>query len=392
MNDNNVHYPFDPEYEYTTELVRINLDDEKRSDLERNKGFIISPHKGIKKDLKDIDGIFSTRFGRTLQDINPFADRYKCTCGETMGRIHHNVICPHCNTPVKFIDDDFEYFGWIELKDAYYVIHPNIFKELSLFIGTDRLLNIITSVENKDQDGNTIKVDPPKDEPFLGIGILEFKNRLDEIFEYYLKAYPAKIDVYTDLIKERDKIFTHSIPVFTTQLRAYKVEDDKFVYGDINEIYTIMSKLATTINADQLRIYRHSKSKNKLLLDLQLQYNKLYDEIEKILEGKKGNLRSLFGGRYNFSARAVIVPDPKLEIDQVGLSYVALTELLEQSIINILCKSHNMSYNDAYKIWYKASLVKDPKIYNIIKGIIENTERGIPILINRNPKLLWGLV
>lgn len=386
MNDTNKLYPFDPEFEYTTELVRINLDEEKKDDLKRNKGFIIGPHKGIKKDLKDIDGIFSTRFGRTLQDINPFADRYKCECGETMGRIHHNVICPHCNTTVKFIDDDFEYFGWIELKEDYHIIHPNLFKTLAFFIGEKRLMNIITAIDEKDQDGFTVEVEKPKDEPFFGLGMLDFKNKIDDVLDYYVKVNPGKSDVYKDLLIEKEKIFIHSIPVFTTQLRPYKVEEDKFLYGDTNEIYTLMSKLATTINSDQLRIYRHKKSKNKLLLDLQLQYNKLYEEVEKILEGKKGNIRSLFGGRYNFSSRAVIVPDPKLEVDQVGLSYTALTELLQQSIINILVKSHNMSYNDAYKIWYKASLVKDPKVYNIIQGIINNTEFGIPIIINRNPK------
>ena len=41
----------------------------------------------------------------------------------------------------------------------------------------------------------------------------------------------------------------------------------------------------------------------------------------------------------NFSARSVIVPNPKLRIDQVKLPYHALVELLQQSIINILKKA-----------------------------------------------------
>ena len=98
---------------------------------------------------------------------------------------------------------------------------------------------------------------------------------------------------------------------------------------------------------------------------------------------KKGELRQNFGGRFNFSARCVIAQEPKLEIDSVRLPYFALVELLKLTIINILKKSYNISYSDAYKIWYKSQIKKDPRIWSIIEQYI-NDKGYIPILINRN--------
>ena len=64
--------------------------------------------------------------------------------------------------------------------------------------------------------------------------------------------------------------------------------------------------------------------------------------------------------------------------------------LLEQTIINFLVKSLNLSYTDAYKRWFKSQIVKDPFILNIIKNIINSKERGIAFIINRNPSINHG--
>ena len=384
-------YPYDDEFEYSTKLERINLDEECEKDLSTNNGFIVSAPRGIKKSLKDIDGIFSTRYGQTIQDMNPFADRYKCECGEVMGRIYRGIVCKNCNTKVKFIDDNFNYFGWIKLNPEYFIIHPNLYKAMSFFIGSTRLDNIVNPLDEKDQDGHSIETDKnPKDEPYFGIGILDFKENFQEIMDYYLTKSPNKIDYYNDILSNYEKIFIHSIPVFTTHLRPFRLDGDTLYYGDTNNMYNMLSRLAHVINNDNLKIFRKSKPKKRLLYDMQCQYNKLYDEIEEILSGKKGRVRTLFGGNCNFSARNVIIPNPRLRMDQVTMSYFTLVELLQQSIINILCKSYNMSFNDAYEIWYKSSITKNDTVYNIIKGIINNTPNGIPILINRNPSISYG--
>lgn len=388
------HYPNNPDYTYETELIRCNLDDKRIESLLTGRGFIINKIQStLKRDLKNPDGIYSPKFGQTLDDVNPFADRYKCECGKLRSRINHNILCTECGTKVKYVDDDFGYFGWIVLKDPYYIIHPNLYKQLEFLIGKDRLLNIITPVEEKNIDGHTVNTSTKsKDEPYAGIGMIGMYEKLDEILSFYLAKAPHKIDYYEDLLRNRRNIFTQSIPVYTTHLRPYKLDGVKFNFEDTNAIYNMMVKLSIEINNDKLKIFRKRKSKNQLLGDLQAKFCKLYAELEKLVSGKKGTFRTVFGGRYNFTSRDVIVPNPSLRINEVVMPYKAMVELLQQSIVNILQKSYNTSYSEAYNIWSRAQIVRDERVYQIIKGLIKDKPRGIAVLINRNPTIGYGSI
>lgn len=387
----NLHYPYSEEYEYQTRLTRLNLDAERIHDLQINNGFVVSEPRTIKKDLKDINGIFSTRYGQTLQDLNPFADRYKCECGNMKSRIYNGITCPVCGTKVKFVDDNFNYFGWICLKDPYYVIHPNLFKSIQFLVGVQKIENIIKPVDDKDEDGFDIEpVQLPKDNPYFGLGMIGFKEKFDEIMEYFLLKNPGKKEYYDDIMASKNLVFIQSIPVYTTHLRPFKVEGTSLFFEGTNQIYNLMAKFAHQINKDDLKMYRKKKSKNQLLYDLQTNYNELYLELEKTLAQKKGAIRTLFGGRYNFSCRSVIVPSQDLGIDEVRLSYHALCGLLQQSIVNILQSTYKCSYSEAYKIWYKAQVKPSKTVREILYQIIKSYPRGIPILLNRNPTICYG--
>ena len=67
--------------------------------------------------------------------------------------------------------------------------------------------------------------------------------------------------------------------------------------------------------------------------------------------------------------------------DQVRLPYHGLCELLQQVIINILVRTYNFSYADAYKKWYKAQIGFDQIVYDIIDGHIKESTEGQPVLI-----------
>ena len=144
----------------------------------------------------------------------------------------------------------------------------------------------------------------------------------------------------------------------------------------------MMAKLVAKINTTKLRINRKAKQKNQLLWDLQCKQQELYQELEDILSGKKGIVRQLLGGRYQFTSRDVIVPDKTLRLDEVSLPYAALVELLQQTIINLLRKIYNLSANDAYNIWYLAQSEPDERVVSIINELLR--KRKVHILINRN--------
>lgn len=389
----NVTYPFSDEYEYETTLERINFDDERDMDLLTNNGFIVSDSHGIKKDLKDPLSIFSPKFGQTLKDLNPFANRYRCDCGRTQYKVNNGIKCKWCGHKVKYVDDNFDYTGWIVLNKPYVIIHPGLYKSIEFIIGKD-VLNNILNVEHiiKDEDGHETEMKRPSDEPYFSIGMMEFYEKFDEILKFYINKKKSKMSYYDDIMQHRRSVFTHSIPVFTTLLRPYEIDAKSFYYEDTNSLYTMINKLKTSINNESLKIFRQKKPKLQYLYDLQIKVNELYSSVEAILSGKKGALRTLIGGRYNFTSRDVIVPDPTLRIDEVSLSYAALTKLLEQPIINILHKSYSKSYSDAYDFWYKSCIVENDIIKDIIMSLINNHKngRGLPVLINRNPTINFG--
>ena len=52
----NYSYPDNPDFEYVSFLERIDFEKEKLSDLQKNKGFIISASKSTKKEVKNPNG------------------------------------------------------------------------------------------------------------------------------------------------------------------------------------------------------------------------------------------------------------------------------------------------------------------------------------------------
>lgn len=383
-------YPNNPEYYYETYLEKIDLDKEREHDILENNGFIISEPQNIKKDIKDPNSIFSTKFGQSLKDANPFGNRYKCQCGYTTQRINNGTRCKMCGTLVRYVDDDFEYFGWIVLNDPYYIIHPNLYKSIESIIGKKNLDEILKYEDKKDIDGFLEKQqNPPADKPFFGKGMTYFKDHFEEIINWY--KTPVKREMYDMVMDNKDIVFTQSIPVYTTYLRPFDLSSTSMYFEATNAIFNIIANLVKRVNTDH-KVKGNIKRKpiNQLLYNIQDNYNQLYEEIVAILSGKKGTIRTLFGGRYSFTSRDVIVSDVSLRVNEVSLPYECLLEFCQQQIINILKKSYNISYDEAYNIWYAANTKRDPNIVAIIQSLIDN---GMYVLINRNQQgwvpFLW---
>lgn len=388
----NYSYPNNPEYDYVAYMERINFDKEKEEDLKKGKGFIISsPKATLKKDIKNPNGIFSSNFGQRLGDQNPFMDRYSCQCGNLKSAMNNGLVCEKCNTICKFVDDDFAMFGWIEINPEYAIINPDIYKQLDIFFGRSKyikdkkskrgsvLLNMIDFDQEMDQAGNIIGPKIKNNEPFYGIGLIDFQKRFDEIMDFYYNKNKKK-EIYDDIMKDRDKVFIHSIPVYTTLLRPMDIAAETMYYEKTNGYFNMMVRQAQLINKNKRQIDRHPRQKNLQLFRLQMKYMVLYDEVVDILNGKKGELRNLVSGRFNFSSRAVIKQNPNLRIDQVELPYTELVIAEQQRIINILHRTLNISYQEAYDKWFNAVGKIDPTIVNILNDLIKSSGEGIPVI------------
>ena len=147
----------------------------------------------------------------------------------------------------------------------------------------------------------------------------------------------------------------------------------------------MLTKLVSGVNRDKYHIDKKIKQKLLLLNDIQVNFNKVYIKLKDVLAKKKGDIRQAVSGRYSFSNRSVIRQDPSLKTNQIRLPFACLLEYLQQLIINILVKSFNISYADAYKKWRLCQFSGyDQTVYNIIDGIIKD-HNGLPVLINVCP-------
>ena len=65
----------------------------------------------------------------------------------------------------------------------------------------------------------------------------------------------------------------------------------------------------------------------------------------------------------------------------------------QQRIINILHKSLNITYQEAYDKWFKAISTVDKTVVDIIRDIINShPDGGIPLIINRNPTISFASI
>lgn len=387
-----VSYPYSDKYYYTAKIVRLNLDEERRRDFARGKGIRINRPQGVKKDLRDPNSIYSPDFGPTFDDASSYGSRHSCQCGATRTQQNEGLICPICGTKVIKKEDDFSIFGWIILDDDY-VIHAGLYKSIEFFIGKKALNNILEIKDDKDENGFSIKGMRTEEEPFIDYGMIGFREHFDEIMDFYLKVNPNKKEYYDDIMKDRDKVFTHSIPVFTALLRPSHLVGEKFIFQDTNKNFNIMAAIQYLLNTkDSIKTRKSKKTRNQLLYDLQYNFMEVYDEVVKIMSTKKGIIRSLYGGRYNFTCRAVIVPNWTLRTDQIRLPFKALVKLLEHSIINILHNSYGMPMFEARTEWSEAFTNYNQRIWDIVQNIIKAHPDGIPFIINRNPTLQYGSI
>ena len=403
----NVKYPNDPDFDYFAKLVLLDLDKEAEKDLSNNHAFIIREPQPINKTIKSEWGIFSSKFGRSLQDDTQ-QHRFSCKNGCTQGAFFAvpddaNFRCPICGTEVKLVGDDFTFFGYIHLKDEYAVIHPTLYYVLESLIGKDNLANIIEPAVEQDANGNPMSMYDKRifkkknarrykkktklDTKFESIGLIGLRQKFQEVIDYFYKKKTAKKPLYDLIMKNKEKVFIHNIPVYTTQLRIAKVENKRFTFEKTNADFNLLAALAAKINKDNLSVYRNIKYQNQVLWDMQLKLMSLATEIHNILTGKKGTMRSTISGRTAFSSRIVIVPDPEMRCDQVSLPYFSLVLLLEQIIINILQSSYNITYTESYKMWYYATLRIDQRVLDIINNLIKMDK--IHVLINRNPTIFY---
>lgn len=383
------------------QVKKLDLDFECKYDLISKKGIIIdSPEafRRTKKTEKVYNGLQSIFFGSDFSDEQSFAERYKCKCGKYIGKMYEGTICDKCGTKVQYVDVDLSKTGWIVINH-FKVMSPIYAQKLTEALGTadsEKVLTRIIKTEFPGEEKTPIQAHRDeellKKHPFCKKGMRWLIDHIDEVLNYYEPKKPAKAKLFKELRMDKDKMFTSSIPVYSSVLRIETPgEEDKKLYKlKINTIYQSLIKSSNAINEkgnpknmdenDLITVDRYLYQMHKEIL-------KLFQEIFTILSGKKGVINSrVIAGRYNFSARMIISSSSGvLRADEVELPYIAFMELFRYEILNIYSKLQNCTLVEAQNAWERALVHYDPIFYRIMDYMCENNKEDINVLINRNP-------
>ena len=383
-----------PEY-YNPDTVSIRLkdlnwDEEFHLDMLTGKGFIAfeKPYD-TKTKKKNYNGIHSQRFGTSFEDDNGFAERYRCNCGRRIGKIYEGETCPWCNTKVQFTDTDLKIFAWYHIEnDMFKIIQPAMYKKLEAFIGSKYLPDMIEFKYEMNLNGYYEPPDPSflQKNPFYGIGMIEFRERLDEILEWTLRKKKNKRALYENIIENKDKIFASNIPIYSSVLRQVFLTDEDYSYTKIDKKYNSLMANIMMLNREREYTIATKKNINLALFKAQRKINTIYSYIFKIVNQKEGHIReNILGGRINFSARNVIIPDTSLRAHQIRLPYLTFLELYKPEIVNILQKRDGITLIQAINKWSKAQMEFSESVYEVMNYILKNTKHGVRCLVNRNP-------
>lgn len=263
-------------------LEKLNWDEECEKDFITGRGFEITEKAFKAKEEKSMYGIHSPLFATDWEDEDAFTERYSCKCKELKGRVYEGEVCNVCNTEVKFRDVDLRIFGWIKLH-KYAIIQPLFFKMLKSIIGDKPFAEIIEIEKEMTRDGQ-IKEKSSKTNPFRGIGLIEFRERFDEILDYYWTKKKNKHEMITDIRKDKDKVFTSSIPVYSSVLRPVSFRNETHFFNGIDKKYNVIfsdSKLLNTKNTMNVKpkTKRARMDEPTILNAIQKNVNDLYQLI-----------------------------------------------------------------------------------------------------------------
>ena len=132
------------------------------------------------------------------------------------------------------------------------------------------------------------------------------------------------------------------------------------------------------INRDKTLFYSYFKQIQKDAIEL-------YDHIIEKLSKKEGLIRSnILGKRIDFSGRAVIIPDPSLNIDECSLPYVMFLELFKLQISKKLIELNRFKLlNEAIDYIDDCISLND----NVLFKVCEELAKNELCILNRQPSL-----
>jgi DNA-directed RNA polymerase beta' subunit len=263
------------------------------------------------------------------------------------------------------------------------LFHPEVWRLLRK-VFRDKIKAILNLIPYTITQEGDIKLLDEKDlentdNYYIGLSAL-----IDRIFEVKIpeNTYGNKLKTIID--KYPDKVRISCIDVIPPIYREVK---DEVNLDPLNQAYVNLIKYSNNI----VTLAKDYKDEiyNKYINLMQLQIQKIYEYIESKVGKKFGAVRQyLLGKRIDFTGRAVIIPGPDLDLDELGIPIRMAVKLFEPWVIRDLLRQ-GYALDQALELVNKISkgFIKSGKEYEDVKHTLEVITKDRVVLAKRDPAL-----
>ena len=308
--------------------------------------------------------------------FGPFRD-YRCGCGKYKGVQFQGTVCERCGVTVQSSSSRRFTFGKLQIENGYVLVNPTALNMMMYeCISSKDLRQETYAVLTGKQSIDIItgELVSPNESPYTGP--MAFREVIYPKLRATILETHGAVEGMRLIEMIEPCLYTTCIPVIPPDLRPIisGIGSTTFM-DDLNKSYMIMLMYIKHINDSPLDCHL------KLAL-LQTHYIDLNKKLLKKLSTKSGLMRRyILGKRVDYSGRAVIVPDPTLNIHQVDVPFRIIKEIFKPVLLQRLAEQLELSEIEVLNSYYENSK-HDDLLFELSQEI-----SGYPIFLNRQPTL-----
>lgn len=344
----------------------------------------ITSTKYIDKKHFHAEGLFSEQIFGPIRN-------FTCQCGTYYGISGSGGTCATCGVDV--VNSNVRRKRYAKIILPIPVVNP-LFYDLLCDLGgrqvkgaMDQLMKDENSIMYYDDESETYvvnKVNPEDIRDDSLVGTEAIRALIADVADELADEGDENWIIVRDCI---DQLITNQIIVLPPDLRpaSSKMSKGQLSSDKINRYYTqiltkkeVMRDSIVNISNDRNLYYNYYRQ-------LQKDVNELYDYILEKMSKKEGLIRgNILGKRIDFSGRAVIAPDPTLNMDQCSLPYLMFLELFKLKLAKKLIRIERFKkINDALDFIDECVETENP----ILFSLCEEIATGQFCILNRQPSL-----
>jgi len=314
---------------------------------------------------------------------------YTCQCGTYFGLSKSGGKCPECGVDIVNSDERRKRFAKITLPIP--VVNP-LFYDLICELGGKTLKGAIDKlmrneksymyIEGDDHIVTTSEIDVPK-----GSKVYERTDAIYKMIYDLSKRFTEDgIEEWPYVYNNIKNLLISYVIVLPPDLRPLSSSGGgKHLMDKINRYYVQILTKKDIMRSTILDVFRDKKMYYTYFKQLQKDVNELYHRILEKIAKKEGLIRgNILGKRIDFSGRAVIIPDPTLNLSECVLPYNMILEIYKLPIAKRIIEIGKFKLlNEAIDFVDQCIKLNSPVLFNICKDIIE----GEVCVLNRQPSL-----